>query len=432
MRPSYVVLIILCAIAAAAVTFGPVRGKSVPEGIDDLLAHIDGGTKSVLAKLSSSGENTPAKAAEKAQPPVLTVSRPVSRKVIEWDEFTGRFDAVEAVDVRARISGYLTEVKFTDGEDVKEGDLLFTIDPRPFERALDQAKAQLNQATVSVSNAKLDVERGRPLLKRDYISKKAFDDRENIQRDAEALVKIAEARVKAAELELSFCRITAPISGRMSRTLVTPGNFVSGGGSDTGSTILTTIVKQDPIYIYFDVSENNALKYQRLSQAQGKGAQGIIGASVGVGLPDETGFPHAAKLDFLENRLDHGTGTLRARAVLPNTDRFFSPGMFARVRLQGSPEYTALLLPDEAIGTDQANRFVYVVGDDNIPVRRPVELGPMDDGLRVIRKGLNPDDWVVLRGQQRVRPGDPIEPRRIPLTVSDVGSDPAVLPTKKR
>ena len=432
MRPSYVVLIILCAIAAAAVTFGPVRGKSVPAGIDDLLAHIDGGTKSVLAKLSSSGENTPAKAAEKAQPPVLTVSRPVSRKVIEWDEFTGRFDAVEAVDVRARISGYLTEVKFTDGEDVKEGDLLFTIDPRPFERALDQAKAQLNQATVSVSNAKLDVERGRPLLKRDYISKKAFDDRENIQRDAEALVKIAEARVKAAELELSFCRITAPISGRMSRTLVTPGNFVSGGGSDTGSTILTTIVKQDPIYIYFDVSENNALKYQRLSQAQGKGAQGIIGASVGVGLPDETGFPHAAKLDFLENRLDHGTGTLRARAVLPNTDRFFSPGMFARVRLQGSPEYTALLLPDEAIGTDQANRFVYVVGDDNIPVRRPVELGPMDDGLRVIRKGLNPDDWVVLRGQQRVRPGDPIEPRRIPLTVSDVGGDPAVLPTKKR
>jgi len=432
MRPSYVVLIILCAIAAAAATFGPVRGKSVPEGIEDLLAHIDRGTKAVLANLGNGSETTPAKAAEKAQPPVLTVSHPVSRKVIEWDEFTGRFDAVEAVDVRARVSGYLTEVKFTDGEDVKEGDLLFTIDPRPFERALDQAKAQLNQATVSVSNAKLDVERGRPLLKRDYISKKAFDDRENIQRDAEALVKIAEARVKAAELELSFCRITAPISGRMSRTLVTPGNFVSGGGSDTGSTILTTIVKQDPIYIYFDVSENNALKYQRLSQAQGKGAQGFIGATVGVGLPDEIGFPHAAKLDFLENRLDHGTGTLRARAVLPNKDRFFSPGMFARVRLQGSPEYTALLLPDEAIGTDQATRFVYVVGDDNIPVRRTVELGPMDDGLRVVRKGLNPDDWVILRGQQRVRPGDPIEPRRMPLTVSDAVGGTTVLPTKKR
>ena len=188
-------------------------------------------------------------------------------------------------------------------------------------------------------------------------------------------MKIAEARVKAAELELSFCRITAPISGRMSRTLVTPGNFVSGGGSDTGSTILTTIVMQDPIYIYFDVSENNALKYQRMSQAGGKSGSGILGAAVGIGLPDETGFPHNAKLDFLENRLDEGTGTLRARAILANKDRFFSPGMFARVRLQGSPEYEALLLPDEAVGTDQANRFVYVVGDDDIPRAATVELG---------------------------------------------------------
>ena len=250
--------------------------------------------------------------------------------------------------MRARISGYLTEVKFTDGQDVKEGDLLFTIDPRPFERALDQAKAQLDQAKVSVSNAKLDVERGRPLLQaRLHLQEGLRRSREPV-REAESLVKIAEARVKAAELELSFCRITAPISGRISRTLVTPGNFVSGGGSDTGSTILTTIVMQDPIYIYFDVSENNALKYQRMAQAGGKARDGILGAAVGVGLPDETGFPHDAKLDFLENRLDEGTGTLRARAILANTDRLFSPGMFARVRLQGSPEYEALMLPDEA------------------------------------------------------------------------------------
>ncbi len=349
-------------------------------------------------------------AAPRRRPPkprrqTLTVSQPIARQVIEWDEFTGRFAAVESVEVRARISGYLTEVKFTDGQDVKKGDLLFTIDQRPFERALDQAKAQLDQAKVSVSNAQLDVERGRPLVQRDYISKKTFDDRENLMREAESLVKIAEARVKAAELELSFCRITAPISGRMSRTLVTPGNFVSGGGSDTGSTILTTIVMQDPIYIYFDVSENNALKYQRMSQAGGKTGDGILGAAVGVGLPDETGFPHDAKLDFLENRLDEGTGTLRARAILANKDRLFSPGMFARVRLQGSPEYEALMLPDEAVGTDQATRFVYVVGDDDIPVRRTVELGPLEDGLRVIRKGLKPEDWVILRGQQRVRAG---------------------------
>jgi RND family efflux transporter MFP subunit len=424
MRPSYVVLILVAAAAAGLAVLGPLRGRSVESGFED----ASGAATSLFARLTGGAEKTDGAAGRR--PPEITVSQPMTRKVIEWDEFTGRFAAVQSVEVRARISGYLTAVKFTDGEDVKAGDLLFTIDPRPFERALDQAKAQLNQATVSVSNAKLDVERGRPLLQRDYISKKAFDDRENLVRDAEALIRIAEARVKAAELELSFCRITAPISGRMSRTLVTPGNFVSGGGSDTGSTILTTIVTQDPIYIYFDVSENNALKYQRLAKSAGKGADGILGAAVGVGLPDETGFPHNAKLDFLENRLDEGTGTLRARAILANQDRFFSPGMFARVRLQGSPEYEALLLPDEAVGTDQANRFLYVVGDDDIPVRRTVELGPMDDGLRVIRKGLKPDDWVILRGQQRVRPGQKIVPRRTPLTVSDAapGADPPAKP----
>ena len=310
MRPSYVVMILVAAAVAAMAAVGPLRGRSVEFGFED----VGGAIQSAFAGFGGGAKKATAKAAA----PELTVSQPIARKVIEWDEFTGRFAAVEAVEVRARISGYLTEVKFTDGQDVKEGDLLFTIDPRPFERALDQAKAQLDQAKVSVSNAQLDVERGRPLLKRDYISKKVFDDRENLMREAESLVRIAQARVKAAELELSFCRITAPISGRISRTLVTPGNFVSGGGYDTGSTILTTIVMQDPIYIYFDVSENNALKYQRMTQASGKASDGILGAAVGVGLPDETGFPHAAKLDFLDNRLDEGTGTLRARAILAN------------------------------------------------------------------------------------------------------------------
>jgi multidrug efflux system membrane fusion protein len=409
MRPSYVVLTLILAAAAIIAALGPMRGRSVESGF----ANLSNTVTSLFGSAAPAAKQSEGKLAE------LSVSRPISRKVIEWDEFTGRFDAVESVDVRARVSGYLTEVKFIDGQDVKAGELLFTIDPRPFERALDQAKAQLDQAKTSVSNAKLDVERGRPLLKSDYISRKTFDDRENLVRDAQALVKIAEARVKAAELELSFCRITAPISGRISRTLVTPGNFVSGGGSDAGSTILTTIVMQDPIYIYFDVSENDALKYQRLSQASGKGSVGILGASVGIGLPDETGFPHDAKLDFLENRLDRDTGTLRARAKLANRDRLFSPGMFARVRLQGSPEYAALLLPDEAISTDQANRFVYVVGEDNIPQRRVVELGPLDGGMRIVRNGLEADDWVILRGQQRVRPGQKIIPRRTPINVSD-------------
>ena len=412
MRPRYIVLGLALVAAAALVIMGPLRGRSIEETLNDLAGTL-------TAALS--GSTGPASRATNAAlpPPEITVSQPAVRKTIEWDEYTGRFDAVEAVDVRARVSGYLTEVNFTDGQEVKAGDLLFQIDPRPFERALDQAKAQLDEASVRVSNSSLDVERGRPLLKSEAISRKTFDDRENLVREATAAVKVAEARVKTAELELSFCRITAPISGRISRTLVTRGNFVSGGGNDTGNTLLTTIVTQDPIYIYFDVSENNALKYQRLARASGMGASGMVGAAVGVGLPDEQSFPHTGKLDFLENRLDAGTGTLRARAVVPNAEGLFSPGMFARVRLQGSPDYQALLLPDEAIGTDQATRFVYVVGSNDVPERRTVELGPLVEGLRVVRKGIGPDDWVVIRGQQRILPDQKIIPKRTPITVSD-------------
>ena len=412
MRPRYIVLGLALVAAAALVIMGPLRGRSIEETLNDLAGTL-------TAALP--GSTGPASRATNAALPLpeITVSQPAVRKTIEWDEYTGRFDAVEAVDVRARVSGYLTEVNFTDGQEVKAGDLLFQIDPRPFERALDQAKAQLNEASVRVSNSSLDVERGRPLLKSEAISRKTFDDRENLVREATAAVKVAEARVKTAELELSFCRITAPISGRISRTLVTRGNFVSGGGNDPGNTLLTTIVTQDPIYIYFDVSENNALKYQRLARASGMGPSGMVGAAVGVGLPDEQSFPHTGKLDFLENRLDAGTGTLRARAVVPNAEGLFSPGMFARVRLQGSPDYQALLLPDEAIGTDQATRFVYVVEINDVPERRTVELGPLVEGLRVVRKGIGPDDWVVIRGQQRILPDQKIVPKRTPITVSD-------------
>jgi RND family efflux transporter MFP subunit len=427
MRPRYVVLILALALAAAVLALGPLKGRSVEAGVHELADFASSALSSTAermrAALAGSTPESDATGSQAPKPPEVTVSQPVTQKITEWDEYTGRFDAVEEVEVQARVSGYLTKVNFTDGQEVKEGDLLFVIDPRPFERALEQAKAELNQAKVRVSNASLDVERGRPLLKSDYISKKTFDDRENIVREAQAAVKVAEARVKTAELDLSFSRITAPISGRISRTRVTPGNFVSGGKTDSSATVLTTIVTQDPIYIYFDVSENNALKYTRLTEATGKGVPGMLGAAVGVALPDEQGFPHAGKLDFLDNRLDQGTGTLRARAVIPNKEALFSPGMFARLRLQGSPEYTAVMLPDEAIGTDQANRFVYVLGPDDVPHRRIVELGPLINGLRVIRKGLGAEDWVVIRGQQRVRPDQKIMPKRIPLRVSDAKGD---------
>jgi len=415
MRPRYLLLTLALAAAVILVALGPLSGKSVQDGITDLGENA----RSAFAALFNLGPNS-SKSIDPSPPPALelTVSQPIARDVIEWDEYLGRFDAVEEVKVQARVSGYLTEVNFTDGQMVNAGDLLFTIDRRPFERALEQAKAQLDQTKVQVSNAELDVDRGRPLLKREIISRKTFDDRENLVREAEAGVKVAEARVKSAELDLSFTRITAPISGRIGRALVTPGNFVSGGGTDSGSTILTTIVTQDPIYIYFDVSENNALKYQRLAVRNNDGASGLIGAAVGVGLPDEEGFPHNGKLDFLDNRLDIGTGTLRARAVVPNANGLLSPGMFARVRLQGSSKYEAVLLPDEAIGTDQTSRFVWVIGPDDIPVRKTVKLGPIVDGLRVVRKGLEPDDWVVTRGQQRIRPDMKIVPKKTPLQVS--------------
>lgn len=360
-------------------------------------------------------------------PPQVTVSRPLVRDITEWDEYTGRFEAVETVDLRARVSGYLTQVHFTDGQMVKKGDRLFTIDERPFERTLETAKAELAQARTKVDNAAKDVDRGRPLVERRVISEKVFDDRENLQRDAEAAVKVAEAKVKSAELDLSFTAIDAPIDGRISRTNVSIGNYVSAGGANS-STLLTTLVSQDPIYVYFDVSENNHIKYKRLA-ARGAGAGAAqIGAVVQVALPDEKGFPHEGRLDFLDNRMDQGTGTLRTRAVVANRAQLFSSGMFARVRVGGSARYSAVLLPDEAIGTDQSSKFVFVVGEEGLASRRPVTLGPVIDNLRVVREGVTKDDWVIVRGQQRARPNQKVAPKREPLQVSlvpETGSLPA-------
>lgn len=409
MRIRLTVLALLVALVAALAALPRLTGK----GYDELAAA--GKTWLTAASPTGKGAGGPVKG---GKPPQVSVSNAVQRPIIEWDEYTGRFDAVGAVDVRARISGYLNEIHFTDGQMVKDGDLLFSIDPRPFERALDQAKAEFEQTKTRISNANLDVDRGKPLVARSAISQKVQDDRENILREAQAAAKVAEARVKTAELELSFCRVTAPIAGRISRKLITTGNFISGGGTPDGTTILTTIVTQDPIYIYFDIGENDALKYRRLTEKGVKDAAGV-GAAVSIALPDEQGFPHPGKLDFLENRLDAGTGTLRARASVENDDNLFSPGMFARVRMQGTEEYNALLLPDEAIGTDQASRFVYVVGSDKKPIRKAVKLGPIIDGLRVIREGIASEDVVVVNGIQKVRPGQEIDAKHAPLRISD-------------
>src|SRR5262245_20305198 len=382
--------------------------------------------------LASAGCDSPQPTQAKApggggERPTVSVSRPLQRQVVDWDEYTGRFDAVETVEVRARVSGYLSNVHFKDGQLVKQGDLLYEIDPRPFEVSLEQARAELLQAHTKVDNANLDVVRGKPLLERRIISEKAFDDRENLVREAQAGVKVAEAKVKTAELELSFTRITSPISGRISRTQVTAGNWVSAGGA-ANATLLTTIVSQDPIYIYFDVSENNYIKYRRLSERGVSSTAAELGAPIEIALPDERGFPHKARLDFLDNRLDQGTGTLRARGVMANASGLFSPGLFARVRVTGTAPYVAVLLPDEAIGTDQTNKFVYTVGEDGSVARRNVKLGPLHEGLRVVREGLAAEQWVITRGLQRARPGIKVAPKREALTLSEA---PAVKPAAK-
>jgi RND family efflux transporter MFP subunit len=380
---------------------------------------VAGLAASALAAGCDSPGATPQQQKGPAALPSVTVSTPLRRDVVEWDEYTGRFDSIETVEIRARISGYLNEVHFKDGQTVKQGDLLFVIDPRPFERTLEQAQAEMEQANTRVKNASLDVTRGQPLLERRIISEKSFDDRENLVRDAQAQVKVAEAKVKTAELDLSFTRITSPLTGRISRNMSSVGNWISAGGT-ASSTLLTTIVSQDPIHIYFDVSENNYIKYKRLAE-RGEGAGAAdVGATVEIALPDERGYPHKGKLDFLDNRLDQGTGTLRARAVVANKSALFSPGMFARVRVTGTSPYAAVLLPDEAIGSDQTNKFVYVVDAEGAVARKAVKLGPLHEGLRVVREGVQPDEWVITKGLQRARPGIKVAPNRVALTMSEV------------
>ncbi len=356
--------------------------------------------------------------------PAVTISLPIKRKVVEWDEYTGRFDAVASVDIRARVSGYLNEVHFQDGQVVNKGETLYTIDPRPFEAALGQAKAELAQANTKVENSSLDVERGRPLVDRKIMSEKNFDDRANALRDAQALIKVADAKVKTAELDLYFTKITAPVTGRISRSTVVAGSWVSAGAA-ANSTLMTSIVSENPIHVYFDISENNWIKYRRMIEKGQKTGAAQLGTDVQLALPDESGFPHKAKVDFIDNRLDQATGTMRARALVDNDKATFSAGMFARVRVQGSEDYAAILLPDEAVGTDQTNKFVFVVADDGTVARKPVVLGPIIDGLRVVRTGLAATDWVITKGIQRARPGGKVTPKKEDIKI---GTGPLATP----
>lgn len=345
--------------------------------------------------------------------PQVVVSQPVKKSVKEWDEYTGRFTALDEVEIRARVSGYLTSINFRDGDVVFKGDLLFVIDPRPYQAAVDIAKAGLAQARSSVQLAQRELDRARDLRQTQAVSQSVLDTRSQQLQNAQAGQLAAEAQLRAAELDLEFTAIKAPVTGRVSNHRVSVGNLIGGGTAQ--ATLLTTIVSLDPIHFYFDADQASYLRYVRLSRSGERASSRDAANPVTLALPDEQGFVHAGRMDFVDNQIDDGTGTIRARAIFDNPDMVFTPGMFARLRLSGRPDYEGLLLPDSAIGTDQNRRFVLVVDKDNKATYRPVTLGPLIDGLRVIRDGLTATDKVITAGLQRVRPGGVVTPVDKPI-----------------
>jgi RND family efflux transporter MFP subunit len=348
-------------------------------------------------------------AAPQPPPPAVTVAKPVKRTIVDQDEYVGRFIPVDSVEVRARVSGYLEKVHFQDGQVVKQGDLLFTIDKRPFQNTLDQARANLETAKSNLEYTQADLERGRQLVRDKTITEQTFGQRLQAFRNAQASVAAGEAMVRQAELDLEFTELRAPVAGRIGDRRVTPGNLVTGGtGGNT--TLLATIVSSDPIRLEFTFDEASLLRYERLGRAGKDPTTAISAVPVRAKLIDEQEFSHVGRMDFIDNVIDRSTGTIRGRAQFANSDRLFTPGMFARLQVPGSDSYEALMVPDAAIGTEQVRKFVYLVGPDDVVKQVYVTLGQVIDGLRVIKDGLSPDDRVVVNGLMRVRPGLKVKP----------------------
>lgn len=334
--------------------------------------------------------------------PSVTVAVPLVQAVQDWDEFTGRFEATQSVEVRARVGGYISGVHFRDGDYVRRGQLLFTLDPRPAQAALASARAQLSQAQAQLTLAQSELDRAETLLESQAVSQAEVDTRRGALQTAQAAIAAANANVRARQLDLEFTRVTAPISGRVSDRRVDAGNLVAGGSS--AADVLTTVVSSAPIHFVFDGSEAVLLKYQRQAR------QGA--APIQIRLQDETGFSRSGTLDFTDNAVDTSSGVIRLRALIPNADGFLKPGMFGQARLAGAGTYGAMLVPDASIATDQARRIVYVVAADGSVAPKPVQLGPLVDGLRVIRGGLEPTDRVIINGVQRIQaPGMKVQAR---------------------
>jgi multidrug efflux system membrane fusion protein len=343
--------------------------------------------------------------------PEVTAAHSVARDVTEWDEFTGRLEPVQSAAIRPRVSGLITQVSFEEGSLVRQGQTLFQIDPRPFQAQVDRLRAELAQATVARDRAAAETRRGDRLSSENAMTVEERERRAGAAAEAVAHVEAAAAMLRATELDLSFTKVVSPIAGRVSRALVTRGNLVSGGQGD--ATLLTTVVSVDPIYASFDADEQAFLRYgDRVRRESGAGKGSL---RIGMALADEQAFPHEGTLQFLDNQLDPSTGTIRGRAVFQNQDHRLTPGLFVRLRLPGSATYKGVLVEDRAVGTDLDRRFVLVVGGDQKIESRTVTLGPLVDGLRVVREGLKPGELVVVNGLQRVRPGVQVKAAVAPM-----------------
>ena len=369
--------------------------------------------------LSFTNENT-----EKTSEPAATsqampveVANPVFGKITEWDEYTGRFEASDRVDVRARVSGFLDRVNFTDGQRVKKGEVLFTLDDRPFKIALSQATAEYSQAQASLKTAQDNYKRVESLRESGALSMEEYDRRKQALAFAEASVALSQSHVDKAKLDLQFTRVIAPISGLVSRHMVNEGNLIDGGTSN--ATLLTTIVATSPIYFYFTGSESDYLRYVRLARKGERGSMRSEALPVSIKLQDEAEFLHDAKMDFVDNEIDNSTGTIESRAILENKDQLLEPGMFGKARLMGSAEHEALMISDDVIGTNQSLRFVYVLDNNNTVSVKNVKLGPLhSNGLRIVREGLTKEDKLIVNNIQKIRPGMVISPVETSFTQS--------------
>ncbi|MCM4164686.1 MULTISPECIES: efflux RND transporter periplasmic adaptor subunit [unclassified Arenibacter] len=372
----------------------------------------------IVAFASGNGEVKETANVPQALP--VEVSLPIFEKITEWDEYTGRFEASNRVEVRARVSGFLESVNFVDGQKVKKGDVLFTIDDRPFEIALDQANADFNQARASLKTAVDNFERVESLRESGAVSIEEYDRRKQALEYAKASVQLSQARVDNAKLNLEFTKVRAPMAGLVSRDMVNEGNLIDGGTAN--STLLTTIVATSPIDFYFTGSESDYLRYVRLARNGERSAARSEGIPVFIKLQDEEDFVHEAKMDFVDNELDNGTGTIESRAVLENKDHLLEPGMFGKARIMGSAEHDAIMVPDEIIGTNQSIRFVYVLGDDNLVTTKNVSLGPLhSNGLRIIRDGISREDKLITNNIQKIREGVAVTPIETQLQKDNSG-----------